>query len=80
MLATKFGDRWSVQESELVDGGVRFDEDPGLMALVLQTYQLKSFKDEALEEDRPVVQASKRRRLEKLSQYLAMEDVLLAKT
>lgn len=81
MLATKFGERWAVHDSELVDGGVFFDEDPGLMALVLQTFRLKNFRAEAADEDdRPVVQATKRQGLAKLSKYLAMEEVLSART
>ena len=46
-LATKFGGTWTLQEAEMVEGGVWFDEDPDLFEAVLMHIRVGSLLGES---------------------------------
>lgn len=79
MLASKFSDRWDLQDSELVEGAVFFDQDPELFSVMLQGLRLRSL-GHAESAGRPCVRPSKKGRMARLAEYLNMEEVLHTQT
>lgn len=75
MLAVKFGETWTVQESELVNGAVFFDQDPELFAVALQHLRLKSMNLVKGPKEMPTVHQSKVSRMTNLIKYLALDSL-----
>lgn len=75
MLGIKFGDRWRLQEEDLVEGAVWIDHDPEMFTTVLDFLRLKSL-GAGETQGLPFIPNAKREAFSNLLQYLAMEEYL----
>jgi len=74
LLASKFGPRWSVQDEDIVDGGVFFDVSPSLFGTVMQFLRLKRLCGETLDISAPPVSRNCVCAFDRLLDYLSMRE------
>ncbi|CAK9076265.1 BTB/POZ domain-containing protein KCTD12 (Pfetin) (Predominantly fetal expressed T1 domain) [Durusdinium trenchii] len=71
-LAAKFGEAWTMQSDEMVDGEVFFDEDPELFKLLMLHLRLKGLLGR---EFAPQIPAPKRGAWNRFTEYLNLEGM-----
>lgn len=77
MLATMFGDRWSIQPQSLVDGDVELDLDPEHFVLILRALRLRSRegRDSQREGQLPPIASDQRPAFYEQVSFLALQEM-----